>query len=60
VSPLPYGGIGVIHVIEPSFTPRLPSCALALLALERALRARYISAVAIAATATTRPPVDGI
>jgi hypothetical protein len=59
VSSLPYGGLGVFHVEEAFFTPRLLSCALALVALERALRAQYVAGLAFAATATVVHPLMG-
>jgi hypothetical protein len=60
VNPLSYGGIGVFHVTEAFFTPRLLSGALALFALERALNARYVMGAALAAAATVTHPLMGI
>jgi hypothetical protein len=46
-APMWYGGMFVFRVNEPFFTPRLPACALTLLALEQLLRERAGKAVAL-------------
>jgi hypothetical protein len=58
-APLPYGGLGIFHVIEFFFTPRLISCALSLFALERVVRERYTWAFVLGAAATIIHPLMG-
>ena len=57
VAPMPYGGLGVFHVAEAFFTPRLPASALTLLALEQLLRQRYAWALLPLAGAVLLHPI---
>jgi hypothetical protein len=56
-APLPFGGNEIFHLNEPFLTPRLPACALALFALERALAGRPVQAVLLLAGALLLHPL---
>jgi hypothetical protein len=59
MSPLPYGGFGVLHVQENFFTPRIIACALGLFGLGAILRQRYMAAFILSAVATLAHPIMG-
>jgi hypothetical protein len=57
MAPLPFGGNEIFHINEPFLTPRIPACALVLLALERALARRLALAVLLLAGAFALHPL---
>jgi hypothetical protein len=57
VSPLPYGGFGVLRVHEACLTPRPLALALALLGLERMLCYRFGAALALAVAGCLMHPI---
>jgi hypothetical protein len=59
VSPMPYGGLGIFHVLEFFFTPRIMSCALAIYALERIVRQHYTWGLLLGVAATIIHPLMG-
>ena len=59
LSPLPYAGLGVFHVQEHFFTPRLIATGLGLFALDSMIRQRPVRAVTLAAAATLVHPLMG-
>lgn len=59
VSPLPYGGLGIFHIHESFFTPRILSCALALFGLEQTLKKHHGRGLALALIGTVVHPLMG-
>jgi hypothetical protein len=59
MSAVPYGGLGVFHVHESFFTPRVLSCALALFGLEQTLKKHHGRGLALALIGTVVHPLMG-
>jgi hypothetical protein len=59
MAPVPYGGLGIFHVVEPFFTPRLPAVGLSLLAFEALLRGRHGLGLTLAVAAAAVHPLMG-
>jgi hypothetical protein len=57
IAPLPWGGNEIFHLNEPFTTPRVPACAMVLLALERALARRWGWALALLVPAFALHPL---
>jgi hypothetical protein len=57
MAPLPFGGNEVIHLNESFLTPRIASSGLVLLALERILAGRFLTALLLCLAAGTLHPV---
>ncbi len=57
MAPLPFGGNEVFHLNEPFLTPRIASCGLVLLALERALAKRMAISLFLCVLAMTLHPL---